>query len=61
MSISLELVGREKVQINGSERDLLRLNLKDDAGQWFLWVDDQNSFKLMRIVIASENTEVVRD
>jgi hypothetical protein len=60
MSISLELVGREKVQINGSERDLLRLNLKDDAGQWFLWVDDQNSFKLMRIVIASENTEVVR-
>jgi len=61
MSVSLELVGKEKVKINGAERDLLRLNLKDDTGDWFLWVDDQNSFKLMRIVIVSENTEVVRD
>ena len=61
MSVSLELVGKEKVKINDTERDLLRLNLKDDTGQWFLWVDDQNSFKLMRIVIASENTEVVRE
>jgi hypothetical protein len=61
MSVSLELVGKEKVKINGTDRDLLRLNLKDDTGEWNLWVDDQNSFKLIRIVIASENTEVVRD
>jgi hypothetical protein len=60
MSVSLELVGKEKVKINDTDRDLLRMNLKDENGIWALWVDDQNSFKLMRIVIASENTEVVR-
>jgi hypothetical protein len=61
MSVTLELVGREKVNIRGAERDLLHLNLKDDSGQWALWVDDQNMFKLIRIVIPSLNTEVLRD
>jgi hypothetical protein len=61
MSVTLELVGREKVNIRGAERDLLRLNLKDDSGQWALWLDDQNMFKLIRIVIPGLNTEVLRD
>jgi hypothetical protein len=61
MSVSLQLVGKEKVKINGVERDLLRLNLKQDSGDWGLYLDDQNMFKLMRIVVAGSNTEVVRD
>jgi len=40
---------------------LLRLNLKDDSGEWVLWLDDQDRFKLVRILVASDNTEVVRD
>ena len=61
MRVTLEPVGMEKIKINGGERELLRLNLKDDSGEWALWLDDQNMFKLMRIVIAGDNTEVVRD
>ena len=61
MKVTLEPVGAEKISINGAERQLLRLNLKDEGGEWALWLDDQNMFKLMRIVIPGDNIEVVRD
>jgi hypothetical protein len=61
MRVSLQLMGKEKVKIGNTDRDLLRVNLKDDAGEWALWVDDQNMFKLVRILVASNNTEVLRD
>jgi len=61
MPVRIELVGREKVAIRGTERELLRLNLKGDAFSWALWVDDKDQFKLMRVLIADDNTEVVRD
>ncbi len=61
MRVRLELVGREKVTIRGTERELLRLNLKGEAFSWALWVDDKDQFKLMRVLIADDNTEVVRD
>ena len=61
MKVSLVPVGKEKLKINGTERELLRLNLKDDSGEWVLWLDDQDRFKLVRILVASDNTEVVRD
>lgn len=61
MRVTLEPVGMEKIKINGTERELFRLHLKDDSGQWMLWLDDQNNFKLLRIVIASDNTEIQRD
>ncbi len=59
MLVSLEFSGKEKVQIHGVERELNRLNLKGESGEWALWLDDH--FKLVRILIASEHTEVVRD
>jgi len=61
LRVRMELVGRERVTIRGAERDLLRLNLKGEAFSWALWVDDKDQFKLMRVVIADDNTEVVRD
>jgi hypothetical protein len=61
MRVRMELVGREKVTIRGTERQLLRLNLKGEEFTWALWVDDQDQFKLMRVLIADANTEVVRD
>jgi len=61
MRVRLELVGREKVTIRGTERELLRLDLLGEAFAWHLWVDDKDQFKLVRVVIADENTEVVRD
>jgi len=61
MRVRLELVGREKVTIRGTERELLRLNLLGESFSWALWVDDKDQFKLMRVLIADANTEVVRD
>jgi hypothetical protein len=57
----MELVGREKVTIRGTERELLRLNLKGEMFSWALWVDEKDHFKLMRVLVADDNTEVVRD
>jgi hypothetical protein len=59
MSVAVEFAGREKVTIRGVERELNRLNLKSDSIDWTLWLDDQ--FKMQRVVIAGEKTEVVRD
>lgn len=61
MRVRLELAGMEKVNIRGSERELLRLNLKGEAFTWSLWVDEKDQFKLMRVQIADDNTEVLRD
>ena len=59
--VQMELVGKEKVTIRGTERELLRLNLKGDNFQWSLWLDDRDQFKLMRVAIPADKTEVVRD
>jgi len=59
--VRMELVGREKVMIRGTERELLRLNLKGETFSWALWIDDKDQFKLMRVLVADDNTEVVRD
>jgi hypothetical protein len=61
MRVRLELVGRERIKIRGTERELLRLNLLGESFSWALWVDDKDQFKLMRVLIADDNTEIVRD
>ncbi len=61
MSVSLQLVGKEKVKIKGADRDLLKVSLKQESGDWMLYLDDQDHFKLIRILVPSNNTEVVRD
>lgn len=61
MSVRMELVGKEKITIRGTERDLLRLNLTGENFEWALWMDDKDHFKLMRVTIPADNTEVLRD
>jgi hypothetical protein len=61
MSVKLELVGKEKIKVNGTERELLRLNLSGENVDWVLWVDDRDSFKLIKVAIPADNTEIVRD
>jgi hypothetical protein len=62
LRVRMELVGREKVMIHGAERELLRLNLKGESFSWALWVDENDKFKLIRVLVADDNnTEVVRD
>jgi hypothetical protein len=59
--VRMELVGKEKISIRGTDRELMRLNLKGDDFDWALWVDEQDHFKLIRVAIPADNTEVVRD
>jgi len=59
ITVSLEYIGREKVKVGGAERELNRFSLSSDGMDWALWLDDQ--YKLVRILIAADNTEVLRD
>ncbi len=58
MHVRMEIVGKEKIQVRGTDRELMRLNLK---GENFVWVDELDHFKLIRVAIPADNTEVVRD
>ena len=58
-SVYLTLKGKEKISIRGAERELNRINLEVDGTEWAMWLDDSN--KVVRILVASANTEVLRD
>jgi hypothetical protein len=59
LSVSVEFSANEKLTIQGTERPVSRYTMKSDTGDWMLWLDEHN--KLVRIVVAADNTEVVRD
>jgi len=59
--VRMELVGKEKITIRGVGRDLLRLKLTGESFEWGLWLDDQDHYKLIRVAIPADDTEVVRD
>jgi hypothetical protein len=61
ISVRMEVVGKEKIQVHGAEREVLRLNLTGESFAWALWLDDKDQFKLIRVAIPADNTEVVRD
>ena len=58
-ALSAESLGKEKVTLKGGPQELNKVELKNDAGTWQLWLDEQ--WKVMRMSIVGENTEVVRD
>ena len=58
--MNAESLGREKVTLkNGQLQELNKLELKNDSGTWLLWLDDQ--WKVIRISVVGEDTEVDRD
>jgi hypothetical protein len=57
--VNLEYVGRETVNVRAQKRELSRFNLQSDGMDWELWLDE--NYKLIRIYIPAEATEVVRD
>lgn len=61
MRVTLEPVGREKVQIRGSQRELPRFDLKFEGGVWSMWLDDHDHYKVLKIAIPNEKAEIVRD
>lgn len=57
--LSVQFLGREKVTLKNGPQELNELELKNDAGTWQLWLDDQ--FKVMKMSVVGEHTEIVRD
>jgi len=58
--VGLELVGQEKLSWKGAERDVLHLKLTADEIAWDIWVDPADSYKVLRILIPANKTEVLR-
>lgn len=59
--VTVQPVGDEKIIIRGKEHVLLHLNFKSDDGEWALWLNPQDSYKLLRVTKPGENMEVLRD
>jgi len=57
--VTAEYLGREKINYKGEQKEFNKVELKNEAGAWQLWLDDQ--YKLMRVWIEGDNTEVIRD
>ncbi|MBZ5567950.1 MAG: hypothetical protein LAN64_08880 [Acidobacteriia bacterium] len=57
--VNIAYVGLETVNVHGQKRELSRFNLQSEGMDWGLWLD--KNYKLIRIYIAADATEVVRD
>jgi hypothetical protein len=58
LAITIEFKGMETVTLKGQQKQMGRFDLKAQNMEWQMWMD---GVKLMRILIPSDNTEVVRD
>ncbi len=59
--VTLQSAGLEKIAVKGAERQLLRLNLKGEDGDWVMWLDPADRYKLIRVTKAGDPVEVLRD
>jgi hypothetical protein len=59
MQVNIEYKGPQKVNIKGADQDLRRFELHSEGNDWVLWMD--NTYKIQKIVIDAEGTEVYRD
>jgi hypothetical protein len=57
--IAMTFVGQQKIKMKGVEHSYKTFKLTGESGDWTLWFNDEN--KLVRVVIAAESTEVLRD
>lgn len=58
-SASMQFMGREKVNLGGSERELGRFSLISEDIEWSMWVDDQH--RIVRVAAPALNIEVLRE
>src|SRR5438874_10791174 len=57
--VTMEYTGRQKIKLNGVLQELNTFKLQAETGDWKLWFNEEN--KMVRVLIPSENTEVIRD
>ena len=58
MAVTIQFKGMETVNVKGAQKQMGRFDLKSENMEWHMWMDE---YKLMKIEIPSDNTEVVRD
>ena len=59
IAVNIEYKGPEKITIRGQEQQLRRFDLDADGVIWSMWMDD--SYKILRILVPQNQTEVLRD
>jgi len=59
--ITITPIGDEKLKIGTVEQTLLHINLKGDDGEWSLWLNTNDHYKLMRVTKTGEAVEIIRD
>ena len=59
MLVGVEFIGRDNVSIHGKPRELNRFDLKSETADWQLWLDDD--YKVVRMFIPDQATEIIRD
>jgi len=75
LSAAITIVGPDKLTLKGSVRELTKVALlvgdpqhmivingdRETPGQWFLWVDAEDHYKVVKMAIPSSNVEIIRD
>jgi len=59
MQVSVEYKGQQKVSIRGADQDLSRFELHAEGNDWVVWMD--SNYKVQKISIEADHTEVLRD
>ncbi len=61
-NVTVELMGRDKTLVRGVERELNKVQMNADGVQWLLWVADEGDhYKVIKMTVAANNVEIVRD
>jgi hypothetical protein len=59
VQVSVAYSGQQKTSIKGVEQALNRFDLQSEGNTWVLWMDE--AYKIQKIAIEADNTEVYRD
>jgi hypothetical protein len=59
MQVSIVYAGQQKINLKGEDRDLSRFELSAEGNDWVIWMDE--AYKIQKIAIEADHTEVYRD
>src|SRR5947209_145848 len=61
-TVTVQLLGRDKIMVKGVEQELNKIKLDADGVQWLLWVTDpEHGYKVIKMAIPADQVEVIRD
>jgi len=59
IQLTVEFKGSQKVNIKGADMDLQRFELHAEGYDWIIWID--GSYKIQKIAVDAEGTEIYRE